>query len=296
MNEPHTYLFKQAHDCSIYADVYPAGGPGPHPAILWLHGGALIFGDRTSLSPAEAQVYLNDGYTVVTADYRIAPETKLEAIVEDVQDAYRWLVRQGPALFNIDPARIAVIGPSAGGYLTLLMGHRVSPRPRALVSFYGYGDIVGAWYSCPDPYYSQQPRVTDEDARSAVGTSPLAGSTSMERFMFYLYTRQNGVWAKEVAGHDPAHEPAWFEPYCPLRNVGADYPPTLLIHGDQDTDVPCEQSRLMAAELARCGVAHELVIVPGHGHNFDHQGDGLRDPVVAGVYARVQAFLRERMG
>jgi acetyl esterase/lipase len=295
MIDKQSYLYKQTSGCPIYADVYRAAGPGPHPAILYLHGGALIFGARAWISEAEVEVYLNAGYTVVTADYRLAPETKLETILEDVQDAYQWLVQQGPTLFNIDPSRIAVIGPSAGGYLTLLMGHRVMPRPRALVSFYGYGDIVGDWYSCPDPYYSMQPRVSEAEARCVVGTAPLAGSGG-ERFTFYLYTRQNGAWAKEVAGHDPAREPDWFTPYCPLRNVDADYPPTVLIHGDQDTDVPCDQSRLMAAELARHGVAHELLVVPGRGHNFNNEGDGMNDPVVAEVFAHVQVFLKERLG
>jgi acetyl esterase/lipase len=295
MIDKQSYLFKQAQGCSLYVDVYRAAGAGPHPAILYFHGGALIFGNRTWLSEPEAEVYLKAGYTIVTADYRLAPETKLEAILSDVQDAYAWLAQQGQALLDIDPARIAVVGPSAGGYLTLLMGHRVLPRPRALVSFYGYGDIVGDWYAYPDPYYSQQPRVSEQEARNVVGTAPLVGSGG-ERFAFYLYTRQQGAWAKEVAGHDPAREPAWFAPYCPLRNVDAHYPPALLIHGDQDTDVPCDQSRLMAAELARHGVAHELLIVPGRGHNFNNEGDGPNDPVVAQVYAKVLAFLKERLG
>src|SRR5437660_1618353 len=74
-----------------------------------------------------------------------------------------------PGLFHIDPKKIAVMGGSAGGYLTLTSGFRVKPRPAALVSFWGYGDIAGAWYSRPDPFYSKLPAVPKEEAYAAVG-------------------------------------------------------------------------------------------------------------------------------
>jgi acetyl esterase/lipase len=80
---------------------------------------------------------------VVAIDYRLAPEAKLPAIVDDLRDAAAWIREQGPARFGIASERLAVAGHAAGGYLTLLSGHAVEPRPRALVSFYGYGDIAG---------------------------------------------------------------------------------------------------------------------------------------------------------
>ena len=156
--------------------MYRAAGPGPHPAILYLHGGALIFGERAWISEAEVEVYLNAGYTVVTADYRLAPETKLETILEDVQDAYQWLVRQGPTLFNIDPSRIAVIGPSAGGYLTLLMGPPcpstpacagVVLRPMAISSAIGIPALTPI---IPSSHASVRRKLA-----GVVGTAPLAG-------------------------------------------------------------------------------------------------------------------------
>jgi acetyl esterase/lipase len=82
----------------------------------------------------------------------MAPETRLPAIIQDVQDAYRWVREKGPDLSHIDPSRIAVKGGSAGGYLTLMTGFCVEPRPKALVPLYGYGDIAGPWYSRPDPF------------------------------------------------------------------------------------------------------------------------------------------------
>ena len=75
---------------------------------------------------------------------------------------------------GLDADRLAVVGASAGGYLALLAGHRVRPRPRAIVSFYGYGDIAGPWYSRPDPFYLLEPEVSESDARRADRT-PVVG-------------------------------------------------------------------------------------------------------------------------
>jgi dipeptidyl aminopeptidase/acylaminoacyl peptidase len=91
-----------------------------------------------------------------------------------------------------------------------------------------------------------------------------------------------------VAGRDPAREPSFFVRYCPLRNVTADYPPTLLLHGDRDTDVAYEQSVLMAEELSRHNVEHELITMEGRGHGFDAEMD---DPLVQDTFAKVLAFL-----
>src|SRR5262245_46843630 len=84
-------------------------------------------------------------------------ETKLAAILEDVQDACKWARDKGPELFQADPRRIAVAGNSAGGYLTLTTGYRVEPKPWALVAFWGFSDIMGDWVSKPNAYYRRQP-------------------------------------------------------------------------------------------------------------------------------------------
>ena len=70
------------------------------------------------------------------------------------------------------------------------------------MSFWGYGDIAGPWYSRPDEFYRRQPLVSEADARAAVGTKEIAAPPEgNRRSRFYLYCRQNGLWPKEVAGH-----------------------------------------------------------------------------------------------
>src|SRR5207248_1290319 len=122
-----------------------------------------------------------------------------------------------------------------------------------------------------------------DEAERAVGGPPLTGTPGRHRRdRFYLYCRQNGLWPREVAGRDPAADPKAFDPWCPVRNVTLQYPPTLLVHGTKDTDVPYEQSALMAKELARHGVAHELVTIADGGHGFG----GVRPEVVADARGR----------
>jgi acetyl esterase/lipase len=209
-----TYTYKTTGDLRLRADVYRTPDDIVRPALLWLHGGALIMGNRQGLDPVQADKYLHEGYAVIAIDYRLAPQAKLPQIIEDLEDAYRWVRADGPKLFRIDPNRIAVVGPSAGGYLALMAGFVLTPRPRAIVSFYGYGDISGAWYSRPDPFSNQQPAVPKEHAWQAVGTRLIAEDPDMSRWPFYQYTRQQGRWLMEVVGHDPDTEPGIFDPLC----------------------------------------------------------------------------------
>jgi acetyl esterase/lipase len=289
---PKTYTYKTVRDLLIHADVYRTPDATIRPAILYIHGGALIMGNRSWLNPVQVQKYLDAGYAIISIDYRLAPQTKLNEIINDVEDAYRWVLTDGPKLFRIDPKRIAVVGHSAGGYLALMAGVRLKPRPAALVSFYGYGDIAGAWSSRPDVFYNRQPAVTKVEAQQAVGTRVIAEDQAGNRQRFYLYTRQQGLWPQEVVGHDPDREPRLFDPLCPIRNVTKDYPPTLLLHGDSDTDVPFEQSALMAKELERRGVRHEFIALPDRGHRFDMT---MSDPMIAAAFDRVLAFLKEQL-
>lgn len=70
---------------------------------MWIHGGALIFGSRATIPADENDLFLRAGYITVSIDYRLAPETKLPAILEDVEDAYRWVREKDRSCSNAIP-------------------------------------------------------------------------------------------------------------------------------------------------------------------------------------------------
>ena len=146
----------------------------------------LIMGDRRGINRRLVSELVDAGFVVVSIDYRLAPETKLPEILDDVRDAFTWIRTQGTRTFGARADRTIVLGGSAGGYLTLMSGFLIEPRPAALVSFWGYGDIVGPWYSQPDPFYRRQPLVSEAEARAAVGRDPIAEPPALERSLSIL--------------------------------------------------------------------------------------------------------------
>jgi acetyl esterase/lipase len=289
--EKQTIAYKTVGPTKIHADVYRRNDDTPRPAVVWIHGGALIMGNRDGIPREIRQLCREQNYVLISLDYRLAPEIKLPAIIEDIQDAFRWIHTDGVRQFHVDPAKIVVSGGSAGGYLTMMTGICVEPRPRALVTYWGYGDVDGPWYVTPSAHYRQQPLISKEDAYRVVGGEVQTGSDSKPRGTYYLYLRQNGLWTREVTGFDPDTDSARLDRYCPVRNITPQYPPILMIHGTADTDVPYQESADMDKELTKQGVAHEFVTVEKGGH-----GLGGGDPqAISAAHQQALAFIRKHL-
>ena len=93
-------------------------GAAPAPTMLFIHGGGWMYGDLESHDPTCRFLAELSGVQVLAIDYRLAPEHKFPAAVEDCRAAYRWLVDHADVV-NADPARMAAGGDSAGGTLAL---------------------------------------------------------------------------------------------------------------------------------------------------------------------------------
>jgi len=287
-----TYVYKTVGKLKIEADVHRPDDTRPRPVLVWLHGGALMMGAKKWVQPDLVALCRSEGYCLVSANYRLAPQAKLPQIIEDLRDLMKWIHEKGPGLFHADVSRIVVAGSSAGGYLTMMTGI-IEPRPKGLVAYYGYGDVDGPWYTTPSEHYRKRPLVSEEDAYKGmtpdVVTEPVPGG--LNRGRLYLYYRQNGLWTKEVTGFDPATEKSKLDPYCPVRNITAKYPPIVMIHGTADTDVPCQESLDMAEQLRKNNVRHEMLVIPGAGHGL---GGGDRQ-LVGKAMARAREFIQETL-
>lgn len=234
-------------------DIYePASLKSPAPAVMWVHGGGLVKGNREGggfLKPLVAPL-LAKGFVVASIDYRLAPANKWPAPIEDTTCAVRFL-RAHAATYHIDPARIGAWGGSAGGLLVNLLGTIDPPsgfdngaysdqssRVQAVVDLFGPADL----------------------------TRPLLGSEAK---------RQERIAALLPPGTPPSSPAAARLPTdgSPVHWVSSDDPPFLILQGDQDTTVPPEQSEEFYQRLHAAGVSAQLVMVKGGRHGLQQPNE-----------------------
>jgi len=126
------------------ADVLVPNGSGPHPVLVYFHGGAWVAGSPASHRKLTAR-FAQAGYLVVSVDYRLAPEHPFPAGLDDCIAAVRWAASHAER-FGGDPARLAIGGDSAGANLAAatalyLRGAIGSPKVSALLLLYGVFDM-----------------------------------------------------------------------------------------------------------------------------------------------------------
>jgi len=124
----------------IPARVYSSRtGGASQPSVAYFHGGGWVQGDLETHHGLCARLATHAGVLVVAVDYRLAPEHKFPAAVEDCLAAYRWLRAHGRDI-GADPARVAVAGDSAGGNLSAVVSQLAAaggtPLPRCQVLIY----------------------------------------------------------------------------------------------------------------------------------------------------------------
>ncbi|MGW6686191.1 alpha/beta hydrolase fold domain-containing protein [Streptomyces sp. NPDC054961] len=262
-------------------DVRVPAGDGPFAAVVWIHGGGWLDGDRRYPPPTVPVELLHGavlgaGLALVSIDYRHSLEAPFPAQLHDVKAAIRYVRAYADAL-GIDPGRIGVWGESAGGHLAALAGLVGADTPdavalegthgvgagetgvRAVVDWYGVSDLVSladhpmpampGGSDFPDPYEALLGGSESERPERARIASPVTYAT---------------------AGSNP--------------------PPFLLVHGTGDGLVPYSQSEQLAQALTRAGGDVTLTPVEGADHIF------LGSPDIRQIVTDSVAFLARHLG
>jgi acetyl esterase/lipase len=124
------------------AERLTAPGVEPGRTVLYLHGGGYAIGSVRTHRELAARIGRAARATVLTVDYRLAPENPFPAAIEDATAAYRWLLAEG-----VEPRRTAIAGDSAGGGLTmatlLALRDARTPLPAAAVCLSPWVDLAG---------------------------------------------------------------------------------------------------------------------------------------------------------
>lgn len=254
-----TYTYKEMDGLEILADVFLPMTDEVHPVVLYMHGGGFMFGSRTS-RPRKPLLdkLIEANYAVASIDYRLAPETKLEEIVKDARDACIWIRSQGPTLFNADPDRLAVIGGSAGAFLTTACGYMVKPKPQAVVAISGFADFE---FANPG---TDRSILKQNNLYDSVGKKVLTQGGE-DRYKLCFFLLDNGLWPWEILGFEPKVNQERVNALLPINHIDSDYPATLLIHSKNDQNVPFSQAEKLSRALTAKKIEFELFIVPkGH--------------------------------
>src|SRR5713226_363403 len=132
--------FARPDGVALTLDAHIPASMKSQPAVLLVHGGGWEAGDKSTYIRPWFATLTEAGVAWFSINYRLAPQWKHPAAVEDIQSAYAW-IRVNAQRLGIDSKQIAMMGESAGGHLAMLAGLRSKAKPAALVSFYGVHDL-----------------------------------------------------------------------------------------------------------------------------------------------------------
>jgi acetyl esterase len=231
-------------------DYYAPKGTGPHPIAIIIHGGGYQRGNSKSGSEAYCADFLAPaGYAVFSINYRLAPKYPYPYMVYDVQRAVRFL-RHNAGRWAGQANRIALVGGSAGGFLSNMVGLLNAP-----------GDA-----SATDPVdreSAQVQAVVTLFAQSSFATVPL--NADVHALLDPLIQQKGEAEALRVAS--------------PITYVSKGDPPFLQILGDKDEYIPFSEATNLDAALHKVGVRSEIIRIPGgmHGTGGWHKLPGVPD-------------------
>ena len=219
-------------DGPLKADLYRAAGANHdlQPGVLLIHGGGWAVGSK-AMHRGLGRLLATHGFVAAAVDYRLTGTAPWPACLDDCRAALDWL-RQSAQALGLDPARLALLGDSAGAHLAALLGleaSRTSSPVRGVVAYFGPFELTA-------PALRGWPRRCQEQLLGGPLANPRAAALA--------------------------------EAISPARLIAPGAPPFLLIHGRIDQIVPAISSELMAGALTRAGTAVETIWVEGADHGL----------------------------
>ena len=211
----------------------PPAATGSLPCIVAIHGGGWSGGNRTNHDDLTFQ-FARRNYVSVTLEYRMAPQHRFPAAVQDVKAAIRFL-RGNAEKYHIDPKRIGAIGFSAGAHLSMMLG--TMDKADGL-------DDVGDF---PDQSSKVQAVV------SYFGPTDLTAE----------YPDQSKAIVRSFIGGDLKEMPEAYRRASPITYVNSGDAPMLLFQGTADVLVPYEQAYLMVSAMQKAGVPGRVELIAG---------------------------------
>ena len=249
----------------LLLDLYLAPvAEAPTPLIIWVHGGAWRAGSKADV-PIQALVAR--GYSIASVDYRLSPVARFPAQVHDIKAAIRFL-RAHAAQHRLDPQRFVIAGSSAGGHLAALVG--VSNGHQELEGTVGEHLTISS------------------DVQAIVSWF---GASNLETIL--AQSTPHGLSVRVPAlelllGGQPKDQPDLAKLASPVTHVDAHDPPLLLIHGDQDPQMPINQSHELEGAYQRVKRPCQFELI----HHGAHGGPQFFDATRLEVMER---FLNESL-
>jgi acetyl esterase/lipase len=230
-------VYGDAGDRPLKLDLYEPDGERRRTAAILVHGGGWTQGSKAMLAE-HAKHLARDGFTVFVPEYRLTPEALWPAQIHDVKRAIRWVRGQAGAL-GFDADKLVLQGHSAGAHLVLLAA--------------GTAD---------------DPRLDPPEADRGIPVGAAAVAAVYPPVLLYLggERQSGGNHARALKGADASEEVAALA--SPINHVAADFPPTMLLHGDADKVVPVSASIRFAEALRGAGGRVESHIFSGLPHGF----------------------------
>jgi acetyl esterase/lipase len=242
-------------------------GPGPHPAILQIHGGSWRAGNKRQQARPLIHRLARSGWVCVSASYPLVPAATFPEPLIGLKRALAWMRTTGHEL-GIDPSFIAVTGGSAGGHLASLVALTANRREYQP----GFEDI-------------------DTSVQAAVPAYGIYDLLNRNR------TRDDWpIIPRAVMKASRTDAEDRYREASPLDQVSPDAPPFLAVHGASDSVVPTREAHQFVAALRSVSNAPVAYAeIPGANHAFDVL-DSLRTHYVISGVARFLEAMRDRAG